>query len=134
MWELNTFSLEERNTPGLTGPDDDFNSDGLINLRVYGAGFDARSTPDPSLLSHHLILEDAGQDYLVIQHQRRTNANDLTWTYERSDDLVTREPADSSSIPKVDNGDGTETWFIRDTLPMSSRNRSFVGIRLSLLP
>jgi hypothetical protein len=134
VWELNTFTFEERNTPGLTGPDEDFNSDGLINLRVYAAGFDAHATPDPTLLSHHLVVEDAGQDYLVILHRRRINASDLTWIYERSDDLVIREPADSSSIPKVDNGDGTETWFIRDTLPMSSRNRSFVEIRLSFLP
>jgi hypothetical protein len=134
VWELNTFTLEERNTLGLTGPEDDFNSDGISNLRVYAAGYDARTLVDPYLRPHHLIVEDGGQDYLVIQHQRRINTSDLTWTYERSDDLVIREPADASSIPKVDNGDGTETWFIRDTLPMSSRNRSYVGIRLSFLP
>jgi hypothetical protein len=135
VWALENYTVEERETPELTGPDDDFNMDGFSNIEVYAAGFDPRTSPAPSLLSKHHIMNSGGQDYLVLEHRRRIDATDLVWSYLRTDDLFgTWEAADPLSIPSVNNGDGTRTWFIRDSIPITSGNRSYLGIGLSLQP
>ena len=76
------------------------------------------------------IVEDAGERYLAMRYVRQTEAVDLTYQVQVSDNLRDWEDGTEMVGVPVDNGDGTELVVFRDVeVFLSSRKRFF---RLSI--
>jgi hypothetical protein len=82
-WETSQFTLEERETAGLTGPENDAFGKGIANLAVYAFGLNVRN-PDRSDFPR---VEREGDDIAFVFRRLKDEA-DVTYVVEVSSDLT----------------------------------------------
>jgi hypothetical protein len=129
------------NSYGLTGAnaawDADPNNNGNSNLLDYALGLDPTVGGSTGIKSG--IVEENGQKFQTLSYSRPTGADarmDITYTPERATSLVLANWSSSvvDIIPHgVTPGPGSlETVTVRSTHPMSSTNREFLRLKVTL--
>ena len=81
-----------------------------------------------------MVVSDGGSDYLAMEFRRQKNALDLSYIVEVSNDLEYWTPASLQFGSPVDNGDGTETMTIRDSLAVPTTSGRFIRLRVTHTP
>jgi Zn-dependent metalloprotease len=104
------------------GADDD--GDGYSNLLEYALGANPSSMADISQST--AVAEASGQKYMQIALSRSLIRPGLTWSLERSADMVNWTAATSSVI-----ADTASQLVLRDTLPLSGNEKRFIRIRVT---
>ena len=102
--------------------DDD--GDGYSNLLEYALGANPKSADD--IRQATAIAEAAGQKYLQISLTRTLIRPGLTWSLERSADMVNWTAASSSVIT-----DTASELVLRDALPLTGNEKRFIRIRVT---
>jgi hypothetical protein len=104
------------------GADDD--GDGYSNLLEYALGANPSSMADISQST--AVAEASGQKYIQIALSRSLIRPSLTWSLERSADMVNWTAATSSVIT-----DTASQLVLRDTLPLSGNEKRFIRVRVT---
>lgn len=104
------------------GADDD--GDGYSNLLEYALGANPSAMADISQST--AVAEVSGQKYMQIALSRSLIRPSLTWSLERSADMVNWTAATSSVIT-----DTASQLVLRDTLPLSGNEKRFIRIRVT---
>ena len=116
-----------------TDPMAPFGNSSLSNLMAYAVGADLTPTPAEALpvLS---IVNDAGVDYPALTFRSRLGANDISFTVEVSDDLLTWQSGSAVTeiVPRQDNGDGTETITVRSMQSVTSGAVQSLRLRVTV--
>jgi len=71
-----------------------------------------------------------GTNYQVITYNQVLYDTDISYTVQVSSDLITWNSGPGFTVPVLpptDNGDGTQTWVVRDTIPFDSVPARFFG-------
>jgi hypothetical protein len=111
----------------------DPDGDAQNNTLEYAVGTAPRAFgPSASSLS---TVVDAGQSYLALTFRRRTDARDVTYTVQASDDLVRWSSGPVLFGSATPDGAGFERVTYRDTVPRtSSAPRRFMRLSVELAP
>jgi hypothetical protein len=104
------------------GADDD--GDGYSNLLEYALGANPSSMADISQST--AVAEASGQKYMQIALSRSLIRPGLTWSLERSADMVNWTAATSAVIT-----DTASQLVLRDTLPLSGNEKRFIRVRVT---
>jgi len=112
------------NGMGATTKTADDDGDGFSNLLEYALGANPKSAAD--IRQTTAIAEAAGQKYLQISLTRSLLRPSLTWSLERSADMVSWTAAASSVIT-----DTSTELVLRDTLPLTGNEKRFIRIRVT---
>jgi hypothetical protein len=118
----------------------DPNNNGLINLLEYALGLDPTAVGG-SLGTSTGTVEENGQEYLTLSYTRPTGSEarvDITYTPERASSLALRNWSSSAAdvVPyAITPGPGSlETVTVRSTHPLSTTNREFLRLNVTLNP
>ena len=95
---------------------------------LYAQGYDLGATPAHQLSIVAVDYLD-GLDYLTLTYQLRADLAGATVTAEVSEDLQTWRP-DVVLVSKEENGDGTSTITVRDTLPVKTGKGHYIRVRI----
>ena len=104
------------------GADDD--GDGYSNLLEYALGANPSSMAD--IRQATAIAEASGQKYMQLSLSRTLIRPSLTWSLERSADMVNWTAATSAVIT-----DTASELVLRDTLPLSGNEKRFIRVRVT---
>jgi hypothetical protein len=104
------------------GADDD--GDGYSNLFEYALG--ANPTTMADIRQSTEVAEASGQKYIQIALSRSLIRPGLTWSLERSADMVNWTTAASSVIT-----DTSSQLVLRDTLPLNGNEKRFIRVRVT---
>lgn len=104
------------------GADDD--GDGYSNLFEYALGANPTSMAD--IRQSTEVAEASGQKYIQIALSRSLIRPGLTWSLERSADMVNWTAATSSAIV-----DTSSQLVLRDTLPLNGNEKRFIRVRVT---
>lgn len=104
------------------GADDD--GDGYSNLLEYALGANPSSMADIRQLT--AVAEVTGQKYLQVSMSRSLVRPGLTWSLERSADMVNWTAASSAVIT-----DSATELTLRDTLPLNGNEKRFIRMRVT---
>jgi hypothetical protein len=108
---------------GTTKSADD-DGDGYSNLLEYALGANPKSAAD--IRQSTAIAEVTGQKYMQISLSRTLIRPSVTWSLERSVDMVNWTAATSSVIT-----DTAAELVLRDTLPLSGNEKRFIRVRVT---
>jgi len=104
------------------GADDD--GDGYSNLFEYALG--ANPTTMSDIRQATEVAEASGQKYIQIALSRSLIRPGITWSLERSADMVNWTAATSSTI-----ADTPSQLVLRDTLPLNGNEKRFIRVRVT---
>lgn len=127
-----TYAQWAGSDPGLADPAADNDHDGYDNRLEYAlsgntAGSSTSRAPVASFSS------DGGQDFATLTFTRRTDAGDVIFNVQFSDELMSWNlPA--SLISRTVNGDGTQTEIWRSLSPVSTTGRTFGRVEIRSVP
>ena len=131
LWRFTQFTEEERKDDELSGPQADYDGDGLTNFEEYLLSTNPK---DPNTDGGVKIdtIEIAGVEYLIIKYDRNTGVSGVTQRVEIGDDLEEWKfgPAFTEVFIVSNNGDGTQTVTIRILEPFDDLERLFVRLVL----
>jgi hypothetical protein len=123
LWKWLQFSPAQLDDPNFSGDMADPDQDGIPNLLEYAYGFNPlaaeRELPFKARLAGNSI---------EITFQRAIAASDLTFTVERSDDLVSWHPAEGLLDEEEDTG--AATILVHYRLPVDSASQQFLRLRI----
>jgi hypothetical protein len=108
---------------GTTKSADD-DGDGYSNLLEYALGANPKSAAD--IRQATAVAEVTGQKYMQISLSRTLIRPSVTWSLERSVDMVNWTVATSSVIT-----DTAAELVLRDTLPLSGNEKRFIRVRVT---
>ena len=108
---------------GTTKSADD-DGDGYSNLLEYALGANPKSAAD--IRQSTAVAEVTGQKYMQISLSRTLIRPSVTWSLERSVDMVNWTVATSSVIT-----DTAAELVLRDTLPLSGNEKRFIRVRVT---
>jgi len=121
-WKNYHFTAAERAAPLVSGPSADIDLDGINTMMEFALGLDPRTADRSGAPSGSLVLD--GEDkFLALTFRRLKKPIGLTFRVEASFDLVTWTGTSAIFGIPIDNGDGTETVTIRDTVPFGAASR-----------
>lgn len=133
FWKYQKFTELEFADPMFTGDQLDLDADSLDTVLEYGFGGNPKADePEPAYTPS--IIDVGGTNYYALTFRRQKNALDLTYLVEMSSTLTSWITASTIVGTPVDNGDGTETVTIRDTLPSSNYHERFGRITITVGP
>ena len=133
LWQQANFTSAELTNSSISGDLADPDGDGIPNLMEYALGLNPK-VPDLSGLPIASVQNLAGTNYLAIAYKQVLYNTDISYTVQVSSDLVTWNsgPGFTASIgPPVDNGNGTETWTVQDTVPSDSTSPRFIRLKIT---
>jgi alpha-tubulin suppressor-like RCC1 family protein len=121
-WMLDHFEAEQIANPALTGPNADFDGDGLSNLLEYALGLDPK-VPGTS------GLPAAGRTatHWTYTYTRPAARSDVSYVVESSTNLTSWSTA-NVTLTRIATGE-TETW--QATVPTSAGNNLFFRLRVT---
>lgn len=128
LWIREFYGPLAASDPLLTDPDLVPGPGGLSNFMLYAQGYDLGATPVHQLSIVAVDYLD-GIDYLTLTYQLRADLAGATVTAEVSEDLQTWRP-DVVLVSKKENGDGTCTITVRDTLPVKTGKGHYIRVRI----
>lgn len=120
------FTPAERNNPALSAMSADADGDGLPNLLEYAFGTDPRNGD-----SNAVKPTSAPQGgHLTFTYVRRTDAADLAYVVEMSDNLINwdSQPGMVEEVSVVPLDANRERVIVREITPMSSKPKRFVRL------
>ena len=126
-WRFTYFSPTDLANPAICSPL--ASTDGVKNALRYALGYYAPHQPTAALT----VIGSDGT-FLTITYRRTKNALDATFTIEGTPDLATWTAIAAPPTPTIDNGDGTETLTVHDTVPISSNSKRHLRVRVTLQP
>jgi len=106
-------------TTAKTADDD---GDGYSNLLEYALGMSPTTGGDVNLASS--VMDVSGQKYLQLSVNRTLVRPGITWSLERSADMVNWSSATSAVIT-----DTASQLVLRDTLPLTGAEKRFIRLR-----
>ena len=106
-------------TTAKTADDD---GDGYSNLLEYALGMSPTTGGDVNLASG--VTDVSGQKYLQLSVNRTLVRPGITWSLERSADMVNWSSATSAVIT-----DSASQLVLRDTLPLTGAEKRFIRLR-----
>jgi hypothetical protein len=112
-WSQLEFSEEELQGDG-TGPEDDFDGDGIINLHEYAFGLSPKDVAPQESLPRIDFVENNGFQSSAILFQKLAGANDVDITVQRSNDMLSWTVINEGVA--VDNEDGTMNMIYYDSM------------------
>lgn len=128
-----TFASWAGTHGGVTDPAADPDHDGLINFLEYafvGDPLQASESTSPKVEIRHLSAPVPEGDYLTIRYRGRTDAADLGYHVEVSEDLLLWKET-ALLVSTEPQGDGTATFLWRLPKPIPGVKSSFVRVRVS---
>lgn len=136
QWRLQTFSDDQRATPGTCGPLDDADGDGVCNLLEFAFGGNPLD-PKRRLLPRLTLVDYEGDQYLGIAYRRRTAAGSMRYVVETSNDLATwhsnaleNRATQTMSVRQLPGEPGIEEVVERDLTPLRAHTERFVRVRV----
>jgi hypothetical protein len=127
-----------KSTNGVGSDTEDTDDDGLSALLEFAFG-GSTTTPNPELLPQAsvqtLTVNSVTADYLTITIHRGIGAEEVTYTPEISTDLAQWNNGPLFVVQEGSpqfNGDGTETVIYRSTDPVTTDERLFIRVKVSL--
>lgn len=126
QWKASVFSVVEQANVSISGPSADPDRTGLTNLARYAFSLPARG-PVASPVTHQTVAAGA-QRFLKLEFFRRTQASDLTYRIESSDDLSGWTP-----LTTLAPGTPSQVTF-QDTVPIGSVIRRFLRVLVLAAP
>jgi hypothetical protein len=131
-WKVRYFTAAQQANPAISGPSANPSGDGMVNLLKYAFGL-LPSTRAFTNWPTGTIQNVSGSNYLHFSYRQQPFANDLTYTVQVSDDLITwnSEPGYTVVVSQTDNGDGTNQVLVRDVTPISSLPRRFMRLMVT---
>ncbi len=133
FWKNQEFTAGQVADDLVVGPAVDLDGDGMNTLFEYAFGLD----PEVAQISPGytaVILDDGGFDYQAMTFRRQTTALDLIYTVEVSGDLKSWDPVTTVVGVPVDNGDGTESVTVRDSLKFVDHQHRFIRLVVTVSP
>lgn len=133
IWQQGNFTSAELTNSAISGDTADPDGDGVPNLMEYAFGLNpkiANSSGRPVASVQHL----GGTNYLTVAYNQVLYNTDISYTVQVSSDLITWNsgPGFTAPVgPPVDNGDGTETWIVQDTIPSNSVTARFIRLKIT---
>jgi hypothetical protein len=129
QWRFGWFG-PEANTPAVADDSADPDRDGRTNFEEYGLGLDPTAGTADGIPATDIVPVGENR-YLSIEFRRRTDDPALHYAPGASEDLVGwDEVSPVQAGPAIDEGDGTETVVVRDTVPIDSADHRFLRVRL----
>jgi CotH kinase protein/Lamin Tail Domain len=128
-WQPSRFNTAERDDPIISGPNANPDADQLSNLVEYALGSNPKASSQAHLPTAATITA-GGETYLTLSYRRQKAALDLTYIVESSENLSAWDPATEMQSYPTDNGDGTETVVIRDSMPSTNEHRRYIHLRV----
>jgi len=133
LWRQANFTSAELTNSSISGDLADPDGDGIPNLMEYALGLNPK-VPDLSGLPIASVQNLECTNYLTIAYKQVLYNTDISYTVQVSSDLVTWNsgPGFTAPIgPPVDNGNGTETWTVQDTVPFDSTSARFIRLKIA---
>jgi hypothetical protein len=120
-WQEQNFTAAEFIDPGVSGGSAAPTGDGIENLLKYAANVSAKQFGAGALPV--VGLQSAGSDsFLTLSYRKASAATDLTFTTELNAGDLISGPWTSGGVPlgaPVTNSDGTQTFTMRDEVPIT---------------
>ena len=117
LWSVQEFNEEELQGE-MTGPEDDFDGDGIINLQEYAFGLSPKTVSPQESLPRVTIIENNVSQSTAILFQKREGADDVNIIVQRSNDMLSWTTIDEGA--SLDNEDGIMNMIYYD--PLNSDN------------
>jgi hypothetical protein len=133
FWQNTPFTTAERDDPAISGLEADPDDDGINNALEYSLASDPRVS-SPARLPVVSSITEGSQSYLALTFRMQKNVLDLVYFVEASSGLDVWDQQGTQVGPAIDNGDGTESITIRDSVPINSTARRFVRLRVLHTP
>ena len=130
QWRAIFFNTPALVDPSVSAPGIDADLDGLPNLLEFALGRHPLIADAGGALTPDTIV-DGGARYLTIQFRRNTGALGIEIHGDSSGELGNwnLDGSVQHGTP-VNNGDGTETVTLRDTVPMTDHAQRFLRLRV----
>ena len=129
-WLRENFTAAELADPLVSGELADGDSDGIAPLLECALGLDPKLHNDSSNLPTGGMIEWAGDHHMTLSCRRLRQGSDLKYSAEVSADLITWAKATAEVGSPADNGDGTETFIIRDPEKANDAPRRFMRLKV----
>jgi hypothetical protein len=134
MWQQNNFTAGELADPTISGDNADPDGDGMPNLMEYAFNLNPKAA-DLGCVPQSSIQDFSGTQYQVITYNQVLYATDISYTVQVSSDLVNWDSGPGFTmpvLPPTDNGDGTQTWVVRDALPYDGSSAArFIRVKIT---
>lgn len=131
IWQDETFSAADLLNPTISGHGADWDGDGLSTALEYALGLNPK-VADAALGYQASFAQSGGNDYLALTLRRQKSAIDLDYEVQVDDEFQSwSSTAIEVGVP-VDNGDGTETVTIRDTVSFTASQKRFIRLKVTL--
>ncbi len=133
-WRALNFTAAELADPLISGPDADLDQDGRSNFFEFALGTAPDDYLNRNMLPEGGIVEDGGAFYLSLTYTEWAGASGVTYTVQRSDDLVNWMTGPGFMLEvgaPIDNGDGTRTRTFRSTTPLDNQPRQFIRLQMA---
>jgi hypothetical protein len=130
-WQPGFFSPAEISDPNIAGPSADPDADGLPNVMEFASGANPRVSDGQNVIGVSLENEGNAGPFLTLRYRRRAGVQGLQFHGDTAatPDAWILDGAISVGSP-VNNGDGTETVKLRDTVESSAAGQRFIRLRI----
>ncbi len=125
-WKADHFTEAELADEALSGPEGDANGDGHVNLLAYAFNYGPHDQP---VLPEVVV----GPDDLSVSFIQHTDAADLIYRVELSEDLESWTEAGADDPDPTPAGDNTERVTIK-AAPMNDAAANYVRVAVELKP
>jgi hypothetical protein len=126
-WQTQWFSGQP---PAVSTPLVDADGDGLVNYLEYFMGLNPRAADATGAVTAGTVQHDASGPYLTISFRRSQALSGVTSTVEAASVVsIWLGGQTVALVPVVNNGDGTETFTHRDTVPINSTTSRFLRVK-----
>lgn len=131
QWQPTYFSPAEIGDPNIGGPSADPDRDGLPNVMEFASGSNPRLPDGKNVIGVELEKDGNAGPFLTLRYRRLTGVQGLQFHGDTAatPDAWTLDGAVPVGAP-VKNGDGTETWKLRDTIESTAVGQRFIRLRI----
>ena len=136
VWQYNNFTSAELSNSVISGDTADPDGDSIPNLMEYALNL-TPTNANTSGLPVATVQNVSTTNYLALTYTRVLSATDISYTVEVSGDLLIWSSGPGFTVAvgaPIDNGDGTQTVTVRDTIPVDSATQRFIRLHINRTP
>lgn len=134
-WKSFVFTPTEAANAALSGPSADLDNDGLSNWAEYALGGMPKTPDAVNLQPRAVIVQVNGVEYLALTYTAPSSAADVKCVVQVSRDLTTwlsGSPATAPVGSPVNNPNGSATYTVRDTQPLSASGTAYMRLLMTV--